>query len=150
MIDLHVPDGTTNEERDRLVLRAVLERGVVNLGVAPGDVRSHAFDLVQRGALVTHDRLGRFAEMTVAGHRLLAALDPSYTAPPGLYAADRWNDPDAMVARLAWLLSDRGKAEIRRGEPAPFISKKAADMIAAEARRRAGYDRDDERATEGV
>jgi hypothetical protein len=38
-----------------------------------------------------------------------------------------------------------GKAEILRSEPVHFISKKAADTIASEARRLAGYDRDDER-----
>jgi hypothetical protein len=93
----------TDAEMEEIVLRSVLGNGKRRLGLNP-DFDRHAHRLGNEGLLVAHDRLGERLELTPAGHRRLAAISPDYEAPAGLYVADRWHDPAALVCQAAYLL----------------------------------------------
>jgi hypothetical protein len=141
---LTFPEGCTDDDRDRIVLRAVLERGKFPY---PGktEIGGRLSDLHLRGFLVGYDRLGSAFEMTPEGHRHLAAIDPSYQAPAGLFVNDRWNDPEALVCHLAYLLGG-GKHAIKRPTKEDAddsfdgrtVSPEAAALLREEAQRLAG------------
>ena len=142
--DITFPEDATNADCDRILLRAVLERGRVNITTLPGTledgVQGHAVKLGRQGLFQAFDRLGQYEELSPAGHRYLAAIDPSYVAPAGLFMMDRWHDPEALVCQAAALLA--GKLAIKRetdnGTEGRTVSPEAAAMLIEEAKRLAG------------
>jgi hypothetical protein len=128
----------TDADRDRIVLRAVLERGSCHASAFHETALPYVWGMVDvrgRSLLRTNDRLATCFELTAAGHRRLASVDPTYKAPPhGALEMERWDDPEALLCRVAYLLGP-GKESIRRADPSVVMSEAAAAVVVGEQKR---------------
>lgn len=134
----------TDADRDRIVLRSVLERGSCHYTEFHESARRYVWamgDIGGRGLIRTHDRLATRFELTAAGHRRLAAVDPTYQAPPhSTQELERWNDPEALLCQIAALHGILAR-DIQRPEGAETIAPDVLETIKREAKRLADANR---------